>query len=433
MLAVSRGLTPNPWTGCRSLSPGVAAVLGALHLRAPDRDALRGLSARQWQEALHYSDRSRLTLFLNDAAGESMPPWVRERMEQNRERNCERLHRIEAIHREIARTFEAAGIEFVTLKGLTHEASFGVQPRSRMQYDIDLFVPGSIVRGARDVLLSLGYEPVEGTERFPTDHLPTMVRKTAWEWRRDYFDLEIPTPIELHYRFWNERTERLRAPGADSFWKRRMTRQIAGTEMGVLSRPDALGYAALHVLRHVLRGSSHPSHVYEISACLELHADDDGFWKEWAAVHEPELRRLEAVAFRFAQSWFGCRLAPMALAEIDRLPEPAKAWFETFAISPVLSPFDSNKDEIWLHCALLDSRRQTWNMLRRRMLPGRLPLDTRGSHVPQNQWNRVRRARARLSYTAHLASRVAHHALALPRTALSGARWWWEQRSGKLG
>ena len=431
MLAVSRRVEVNPWANCRALPPSAAAVLAALHLRAPEDGGLGRLNDRQWREALDYSDRSRLTLLLRQAARERMPAWVRERTDQNAACNQNRVRRLEQIYSHVAGALQAAGIAFVALKGLTHGRWFGVPAQNRMQYDIDLFAPAASVPAARDVLLRLGYEPIEGTEHFPTDHLPAMVRKTAWEWRGDYFDLEIPTPIELHYRFWNEQNEGLRASGTEHFWDRRRSRRIAGLDVDVLSPPDLLGYAGLHALRHLLRGSVHPSHIYEIAACLELRAEDEAFWREWQALHGAETRRLESVVFRLAEAWFGCRVNAVPAEEITRLPERARAWFDAFALSPACSVFDSNKDEIWLHGALLESRRHAWNMVRRRMLPGRLPLRTRGSYLPEDQWNWGRRVKEQLSYASHIVARAAHHAFAFPRTALSGARWRWSRRGAR--
>ena len=34
-----------------------------------------------------------------------------------------------------------------------------------------------------------------------------LIRKTGWKWREDYFDPEMPTAVELHFAFWNERAE----------------------------------------------------------------------------------------------------------------------------------------------------------------------------------------------------------------------------------
>lgn len=421
---------PNPWPTCPRLPAGAAAVLAALHLHDPRPDALRHLDDRRWREALAFCDSSRLTLYLRDAAQEAMPLWVRERTDENAARNDKRLRQLEQTYGTVGHQLSAAGIEFVALKGITYGALFGGRPESRMQFDIDLFSSHEGVRASRDVLLALGYEPFEGVDQSLTGHLPAMVRRTAWEWRGDYFDPEIPTPIELHFQFWNERTERVRAPGTEEFWGRRTRRSIAGIELGVLCPPDALAYAALHVLKHLLRGSAHASHVYEVAFILDSHARDDAFWNRWASLHDPKLRRLEAVVFRLAWEWFGCRMAPVTAAAVEQLPLSTQAWFTTLATAPVRSLFDSNKDELWLHWTLLESRRDAWGIARRRLFPGTLPRRARGRYFPKQQETWGRRLRQSAGYASYVSSRMVHHLAALPRTAASGARWWWNMRDG---
>lgn len=401
--------------------------MAALHRSEPRTDGLEKLNDREWQETLDYCDRSRITLALREASGAALPSKIRDCLDAKAARNAERMRRLEILYRELAACFTAAGIDFLALKGITHAALFRSRT-DRVQYDIDLFAPMPSVYAARDALAGLGYEAVEGVERFPTDHLPTMVRKTAWEWRGDYFDLDIPTPVELHYQFWNESTERLRVPRIDAFWERRTTRSIAGIEMAVLSPQDALAYAALHLLKHVLRGSVHVYHVYELAGFLETLAGVESFWSQWRAQHAPDLRRLEAVAFRLAAEWFGCRLPAAAANEIAHLPAATQAWFEEFAISPARSAFDSNKDELWLHWTLLDSRRDAWRVARRRLLPGTLPLLAGENYVPPGSRSWPRTARRWAWYAGHLASRAWHHGFALSRAARSGFRWWRRSR-----
>ena len=99
-------------------------------------------------------------------------------------------------------------------------------------------------------------------------------------------------------------------PDTDQFWARREKRPIAGIALGVLCPPDAVAYAALHMLRHVLRGSVRPFHVYEVAGFLNSHGAGEAFWPQWRDLHSPELRRLQAVSFRLAQAWFGCALTP---------------------------------------------------------------------------------------------------------------------------
>lgn len=401
-------------------------MLAALHLRDPRQEALRGLKDSEWRAALDYCDRSRLTLALREAARDAMPAWVRDRTDRDAEKNQQRVAGIEATYGALAASLNAAGVEFVALKGITHCALFGLRPELRAQYDIDLFAPAERVYTARDALLAIGYESAEDLEGFPTDHLPALVRKTGWEWRGDYFDTEIPLSVDLHFQFWNEPVERLRAPGTEEFWERRTKATIGGSELGVLSRADALGYAALHLLRHLLRGSVSPYHVYEVARVLDGFSRDEGAWNEWREWHAPGLRRVEAVVFRLAAEWFGCTLAPIVEEEITQLSPSTRMWFAEFATSPARAPFHANKDELWLHCSLASSRRDAWIVARRRLLPGNLPPWGAAMHVPKEQLTWRRRVKNAMQYAAYSAGRLRHHLAAVPTVAASGIRWWWK-------
>ncbi|HUI55885.1 MAG TPA: nucleotidyltransferase family protein [Bryobacteraceae bacterium] len=418
--------TRNPWPADSALPRGPAAALAALHLGEPRMDGLVRLNDREWRQALDFCGRSQITLALRRRACHAMPGWVREVTDRNLAHNLERLRRLQELYRFLSARLAAEGIEFLALKGLTHCPEFGAEPQDRPQYDVDVYIPRETIIAARDALLATGFEIQEGLEAFPTDHLPALIRKTGWQWRGDVFDPEMPLAIELHFQFWNGATERLDAPGVEEFWRRRITRRVAGIELAALCAPDSLGYAALHVLRHILQGSGRPFHVFEVASFLESHAGDRAFWTDWRAVHSPELRRLQAVAFRLASAWFGCELAPAAREEVEQLPSATQAWFDEFALSPARRLFQSNKDELWLHLSLLASRRDAFLVARRRLFPGRLPPPVDAIHIPRSQMRWHRRVLKGLRWSAYSASRLIHHAAALPGAVSSGARWWWK-------
>ncbi|HEY7387129.1 MAG TPA: nucleotidyltransferase family protein [Bryobacteraceae bacterium] len=420
---------PNPWLDFPRLPAHAAAVLAALHFSEPRQEPLVRLGDREWRDALDFCDRSRLTLALRAAAQDTMPTWVRERTGRNAAQNRVRLARIENTYRELANAIHSVGAEFLALKGITQCALFGGRTEERVQYDIDLFSPSEHLYRACDALLGCGYESVNALAGFPTDHLPIMVRKTGWEWRGDYFDVEIPLSIDLHFQFWNERVERLAAPGTEEFWGRRITRSIGSFDLPVLKPADALAYTGLHLLRHLLRGDLSPFPVYEMACLLNSLAGDAAFWSEWLGAHPPALRRLEAVTFHLSSRWFGCRLAEQAADEIRQLSAPVHAWFDQFATSPAAIPYDFNKDELWLHCALLDSRRQVWNVARRRLLPLNLPPRARGIHVAEAQWTWRKRLEETLKYLGYSCKRTWRHLVGLLQVAASGYRWWLSAKS----
>ncbi len=389
-------------------------MLAALHLRDPRPEALGLLTDREWRQTLEFSYRSRIALFLRSAARDALPDWVREQLDRDARGNVARLVRLRETYRGIEDRLRTAGVEYVALKGLAHCPLFGVEPEQRAQYDIDLYCPRDHIQSARNALIVWGYEPIQGLDHLPTDHLPPLVRKTGWEFHGNYFDPDMPFAIELHFRFWNRSLERLAAPGTEHFWERR----TGNGELPVLAPPDAVGFAALHVLRHLLQGSLSVSHVYELARFLDCHAGNGEFWRVWRALHPPELRRLEAVSFRLAEAWFGCEPAP------EPPPETAEAWFDHFALSPATQPFHANKDELWLHLGLLESGLDALAVARRRLFPALLPAANYTAHVPAHLLTWRKRVEARLQWLLYTACRLRHHALSLPRLCVAGARWW---------
>jgi MFS family permease len=386
---------------------GVAAAMAALRF-----DRAEGITE---MPELDFCDRNQLTLVLGAALGDALPEWARERIARNLADNTRRLDGIRALQSQVGEWLAAAGIDFVFLKGTTQWPHFVSDPRLRVLYDLDLLCPAEDVRRAWELLLEKGYDPLPGPA-LPTDHLPTLIRKTGWRWRGDYFDSDSPLSIELHFRLWDEGTERLRAPGLDDFWARRSGR--------ALDTADALGYACLHLLRHLLRGSVRPYHVYEVAWFLEHHADDREFWSRWQGLHAPELRRLEGVSFRLAQEWFGCRLGTSAREETERLPEAVREWFDVFGASPLEGLFRPNKDELWLHLALLDSLGDKAAVVRRKLLPMQLPGPVDDSVLlPEEQITWALRVGKYTGYARFLAGRAVHHVRSLGALAGSGVRW----------
>ena len=403
----------NRWLQCADLPPGARATLAAMHLSAPTLGLLRGLTAEDWRDALEYCGRHRLTLPLRAIARHVMPPDVARQVDHDAARYRTRIEAFGELYADLNRRLGAAGLEFVALKGLPSALSLDLPIATRVQYDVDLYLQREEAIRAQELLSRSGWSPVKAMEAFPTDHLPVLVPQTNWQWKGDLFDVEMPIPVELHFRFWAEEIERLPAPGVEQFWERRRTVRVAGADIGVLCPQDALAYATLHLLKHVLRGSAKAYHVYEIALILEARANDGAFWSAWRECHSPQLRRLETVIFRLAEEWFGCR-TPEGL----EVPAACEAWLESFALSPATQEFRPNKDHLWLHLSLLESPADRWRVARRRLVPGNLP--PRAGAEFGGFWK---------GYFGYTARRLRHHAVALPRTAMSGARFWWRVNS----
>lgn len=407
---------------CAALPLHVRAPLAALRFSSPDRAPLSKLTEPQWDVALSFCDRAQLTLPLALRCRDSLPDGIRSRTDLNLAGNAARWQRVQTTYRELADSFERAGIECVVLKGFSHCPGFVQDPRWRPQYDIDLLLPPDQLAIANNVAQSLGYQPLRRSNG-RIDHLPAMVRKTGWQWRGDLYDPEIPLSLELHFRLWDRRTEHFEPPGLDQFWERRERRILEGLPFTALHPVDAMAYACLHLLRHLLRGDGKPFHVYELAFLLHQSRENESFWANWLRWHAPPLRRLQAICFSLAERWFGCTLPSAAREEIERLPSEVDRWMKLCSFSPLMGLERANKDELWLHWNLIESRRGRWSMLCRRLLPASLPGPVDAVHLPDREITWRIALRRKWRYLRHVSSRAGHHLAALPGVILAAVRW----------
>ena len=402
------------------------AILRALRFHDSDLAPLQSIPEHRWPALLGITDRAHLTLAVAARCRELLPASVRARVERNLVGNAGRYARLIATSREISVAFGAAGVEFVFLKGLTHRPYFTDQSQHRPQYDVDLYCPVASLAVARQVIDKLGFKPLPNRREGPVDHLPTMVRRTGWRWRGDYFDPEQPFSIELHFRFWDPAAEGIPVDGLDDFWRRRTIRNIGPCEIPALGLPDTLSFAALHLLRHLLRGDLRPHHAYELAHFLERSAGDSAFWSEWQSTTPISSQALQAIPFRLAMEWFHCRPHPVALSLARRLPAAATTWFNLFALSPILALTHPNKDELLLHLALVSDSHARRAIALRRLLPPRVPRVTLDAYVrSDNSWIRVKRRAYQLVF---MVSRLLYHIRTVLPFAGSTFKWWLARR-----
>ncbi len=309
------------------------------------------------------------------------------------------------------------------MKGFSHFPAYVDDVRHRWQGDLDLFLPQPQVRTAFDIVRGLGYEPIIEDDPHPTNHMPTLIRRTGWAWRGDYFDPDMLISVELHFDVWDQRTERFGPRGLEQFWERRLPRHVEDLSFIAFHPADEAAVASLHLLRHLLRGSLRPFHVYEIAWMLDRSSADQAFWSCWHQMHDSSLRRLEAICFALAQAWFDCRMPAEVNEEIQRLSPDVKRWLELHSSSPLASLFRPNKDELWLHWSLLESTSDRLAVLRRRLVPQTLPGPADAVAIPEEKRTERIRWRARAKYAAYLAERSLHHARTLIPTVRSAIHW----------
>jgi hypothetical protein len=397
-------------------------LLETLHLTDPKPEALKLLSSEEWLSLLRFCDAAQLTLLFGDLCRDFLPAWVKDRIDDNFRANSVKFERLENAIIEIAACLNAQAIDFALLKGLTHSPLFTIDPRLRCQGDIDIWCLPAKVFEASDALQSLGYRHVGKSK---SRHLDPMVRESSWQWRGDYFASDLPIPIDLHYELWDEGLERIAGPDEAEIWQRRSTAEIKGRRMPVLDAADAVTFAALHLMMHLLHGDLRLHRAWEIAYFLHHSSRDEEFWNRWRDLYPNHVRRIQAIAFALGGKWFGCDLSEVAKAEIDRFPTSISSWIEHFSHSPFQSLFVPNKHEVWLNLALLESFKDKSRVLSRRLMPcaGAAGFTS----VPNAAVGKAFPKRIRFFF-----NRIAHHIRLFPPTCLQGARWWWKhKKAGK--
>jgi hypothetical protein len=308
----------------------------------------------------------------------------------------------------------------VVMKGSAQWPNYCTDLRTRPQYDLDLYCPAHALDAAARAVQSLGYEPFGSNREAPIDHLPPMIRKTGWRPRGDYYDPNMPLTVELHFRLWDQDTEHFRVDGAESFWDRRVVRDVEGLSIPTLHRADGLSYSTWHLVRHLLRGDVRGYHVYELAHFLHHTAADDPFWQMWRCGKASTL--VESLAFRLAMEWFECDTNSIVQQLCRSLPVPISRWFDLFAWSPLTTWERPNKDELFLHASLVKEWPARLHIARRRLFPFRISPITVDAHVPVPDWRL--RLKRRLLAPWFIGRRSLHHARTFAPLLWNGVRWW---------
>src|SRR6201999_1853757 len=115
------------------------------------------------------------TLALGLRCRSAMPQWAAERVDRDLQKNEVRHQRIKTCYARIAEALNQAQIDFVVLKGFTHIDGYVDNLAHRPQYDLDLLIERDRIFAARDVLVMLSYQAMDGFEETPIDHLPVML------------------------------------------------------------------------------------------------------------------------------------------------------------------------------------------------------------------------------------------------------------------
>jgi MFS family permease len=343
-----------------SVSGIPTSLFRALRFQDPDREALRKITDAEWEKVLSTWSTARVMMMFrldHRDDSEAVPQWVGAKVDRYLADTALRFQKIETVYGRVAQEFKNAGVEHVVIKGFSLAPGFTDRPDLRPQGDIDLYCPPEVVHRAQDILSDLGFVPAPVMEGYILDHLPTMMPSAPWKPGPNLFDPEMPIGFELHHCFWNDALMHFRLAGVEEFWSRRTERQIDGFSFPTLYPADNLGYTTLNIFRDLARGLFPIEQVYGLARFLQTRANDSEFWQLWQDLHDPSLRRVEAIPFQLAQDWFGCEIPAAVQEEIERLLPTVHAWFRETSKSGLYPKFCQSIDGTWLHVLLLESLR----------------------------------------------------------------------------
>ncbi len=253
-----------------------------------------------------------------------------------------------------------------------------------------------------------------------------MIREASWEWTGDYFAPDLPIPVDLHYQLWDASMEHITGPAEDAIWRRCVPAGVSGC--GILQQlnlADALAFASLHVLMHLLHGDVRLQRIWELAFFLQRHASDEQFWKYWKGLYTDEERRIQVIPLALAADWFGCTLPGGIVSEIASLPESILLWMDHYSASPLESlfsrnPLFANKNELLLNLCLLHSPRSKIKVVWRRLLP----IHAADDACPDNGISQRRSART-FQHMASKWQRALRHLAVLPVICWHLMLWSW--------
>lgn len=177
--------------------------------------------------------------------------------------------------RELAVRFEAAGEEFILLKGFHLAQGFYGNSDRRAMNDLDLLVRRSRFERARRLLEEAGYRPLSDSP-LPTRLLLGFVHHLELE--------KGPVPLDLHHQI---RTHPSLAIAEDDLWDRRGTMEIAGHRLSVLCDEHVLLVAILTIHADVGLGTINLRPLVDLHVILERLGDGTD-WPAFLARREEE-------------------------------------------------------------------------------------------------------------------------------------------------
>jgi len=388
---------------------------------------------------LAFTDTAGLTLHLlaklkKQADLAKLPVILQQRLERNFRDNCKRTDAARQEFIQFNQLLQAQGIRYLNLKGLVFYPDFVDSRQNRVQYDHDFLIRQEDLPRAYELFLGLGYSPLGSSAKLAAGHLPTLLRKTGWVWKGDLYDPAIPRAIELHCQLWEPDFDLIPIRSLDNVWQDSTLVRFPSLSIPVLSRKHTLLYCVLHAFRHLLRNDLRLSHLYELAFFLEHHHSNEDFWKKFFAsiAHCPRSQRAVATMFELACQVFA--VSPVSGIQHfidDHLSSAGDLWIRKYGWRESVHCYRQSKAPIFLHLDFVTGHSLQWAVIRRKIIPRRLPLPSFGVQVsPEKQGLSFRMLKG-LHYGRQLFQRSCFHFLSLIKLLIQFPEWYFKLRRHK--
>ena len=240
---------------------------------------LRDFRQRDWKHALRWLDDAGLAFYFlqkvkDTNATHEVPTWVMSRLEQsfaaNRQRVGEMAHRFDSLNKR----FNATGVRYVVLKGLSLIPGFCPDAHLRHQGDFDYLVDEQSLPMAQRVVVEAGYCPKPSVSRQESIFLSPGTGSASRS--PEQYSAQSPHAVELHLDILD--SDLLpRMPSVFSV-NRARTHQWNGLVFPVLPDEDAFLLQVLHACNHLFTYWIRMSWLLEIGFFLNERALETSLW-----------------------------------------------------------------------------------------------------------------------------------------------------------
>jgi len=377
--------------------------------------------SNEWKQALTFVDTAGLTLVLranlkHRGDFEKLPWPAQQELEQRFQDNLARTSEIGQELIQFNQLLQDRNIRFLNLKGQILYPDFAERREDRLQYDHDFLICTEDLERARTLFLDLGYTELPASPRLAVGHLPTLIKKTGWDWRGNLFDPAIPRAVELHFELWDADFDRIPIQALDGVWLNSTVSSFQSLPLPVPSREHILLHCALHAFRHLLRNDLRLSHLYEIGYFLQVQRESEDFWlrflKQIALC--PNSCRAVATIFELSR-WIFCA-QPNALVGsfISRhLPSAAALWIQRYGWRESKFCYRRSKSAVFLHLGFVQGIRAKAVVTARKLVPRHRPPSSFGVQVPDQRRDRKFTRHQLLHDWRQLARRTLFHIVTL--------------------